>query len=820
MRIGGASRADFRIRRTLALALVLLAIASSQASADAAGTSEILVGDDELSVRCTTSFSVDDLIFGRLLGYDTVRFADGDYLSETGRPLLPTATIRIALPAGMRVTGVGHIQTRTTELVGEYSVFPAQPPRAVSDEMPDDFVEPDAATYASTAAYPGRVVEFTRQADLAGQSIAFVRLYPVQYCPAERRLRLHTSITFTLEGVAGHRCGDYLPTHASQRHVSERWAEVRNLVVNPDDVVLRADDNAPMRTRGVEAGTYDYVIIVRPLWVADFQPLADWKTRKGVPAVVVDRSWIYGNYDGASDPEKIRAFVQDAAATWGASYFLLGGDTNTIPCHVRQIAGEDIPNDTYYADYDGDWVCEVHVGRASARGTSAIAEFISKVQSYEQDPPRDDYARTALMLGFDLYALGSNEGEGCKEDIRTLHIPADWTVRTEYDSEQGAHRSDSLAYLNQGHHLVNHIDHCGTNVMGVGSTNHGEHLYNGDMAGLHNAERLSILYTIGCWPCDYAADTCIGEAFVQNTNGGGIAFVGNSRSGWYNPYADNTLSLRYDRFFFRSLFLYDCHVLGACFSRHKNYALTDDELMRFIFTELTLLGDPELPIWTADPQSLTATHAPIVPPEPQLFSVYVYNDAGPVPDASVCLWKGEELYLVDATNESGSVFFTPAPETSGAMFVTVTKRNYVPYLGQADVGYVLNIDVVGDGHVDRLPDQLTYDYGDEVWLIATPDEGWAFDQWTGDAGGADPAVQITITANMSVTARFTEGVSDCPEDLTGDGRIDLADLAVLLGSYGSSGAEPEDGDLDGDGDVDLADLAQLLGTYGQDCPTH
>ena len=58
----------------------------------------------------------------------------------------------------------------------------------------------------------------------------------------------------------------------------------------------------------------------------------------------------------------------------------------------------------------------------------------------------------------------------------------------------------------------------------------------------------------------------------------------------------------------------------------------------------------------------------------------------------------------------------------------------------------------------------------------------------------------------------------CFGDLDGDNDIDLADLATLLGNYGTtSGATYEDGDLDGDGDVDLQDLAALLAVYGTPC---
>jgi formylglycine-generating enzyme required for sulfatase activity len=57
----------------------------------------------------------------------------------------------------------------------------------------------------------------------------------------------------------------------------------------------------------------------------------------------------------------------------------------------------------------------------------------------------------------------------------------------------------------------------------------------------------------------------------------------------------------------------------------------------------------------------------------------------------------------------------------------------------------------------------------------------------------------------------------CPEDISGDGQIGGADLAMLLGAWGAVGGRGSRGDLDADGIVGGADLALLLGRWGA-CP--
>jgi hypothetical protein len=61
---------------------------------------------------------------------------------------------------------------------------------------------------------------------------------------------------------------------------------------------------------------------------------------------------------------------------------------------------------------------------------------------------------------------------------------------------------------------------------------------------------------------------------------------------------------------------------------------------------------------------------------------------------------------------------------------------------------------------------------------------------------------------------------DCPEDINGDGVVDLADLAELLAAYGSAAGDPRynpAADIDQSGTIDLADLAALLAAYGSEC---
>ncbi len=80
--------------------------------------------------------------------------------------------------------------------------------------------------------------------------------------------------------------------------------------------------------------------------------------------------------------------------------------------------------------------------------------------------------------------------------------------------------------------------------------------------------------------------------------------------------------------------------------------------------------------------------------------------------------------------------------------------------------------------------------------------------WTVNDGPFEPLGMVIEQLTLSVAA-------PCAADLNGSGTVDAADLALLLGAWGSNPGHPAD--FNGDDAVNAADLALLLGAWGP-CP--
>ncbi|KYK25164.1 hypothetical protein AYK24_10465 [Thermoplasmatales archaeon SG8-52-4] len=716
------------------------------------------IQDINSSINITVEFTEDDFEFKKYNGYDKIIYPDGGLTTNIGEPMLPLKNILVALPSNMRATNVKLIDFVEKELSSSYNILPAQAFQKVGVSIKKPAYSFDTDIFSFSPLYPLEKVELIGMTDLAGQGISVVTVYPIQYNSNLKTLKLFTHIKFEIECEIGHSYGDYLPAFISETDKDIYIEKVKEMVINPEDVILQTKQE--IQPLAIEPGTYDYVIITNYSWVSAFQTLADWKTQKGIPANIVTTESIYANYTGSTNQAKIRAFIIDAHSNWGSTFFLLGGDNDTIPFHTVTILGDDIPTDTYYSDYDDDWTCEVNVGRASVTGTGSgngkIDNFISKILTYEKNPPTSDYAKNISLFGFDLDSV--TDGEDCKIDIDSLYIPSDWTVTKVYDSYSGNHEDNVDTAVNNGQNLINHIDHSSEYYMGIGYTNHNWGLVTSEVDAFSNGNKQSIWYSIGCWASAFDFSNCIAEHFVRDTDGGGVAFVGNTRYGWYSVGDDDLASLRYDRYFFRSFFNQNHYKLGDLFSDHKMDAYNSmniGDYNKYIFSELTLLGDPELPLWMNDPSNFDVYHLEEIETGSSSFNVHVENSSGnDMENAYVCLWKDDEVYLINYTDSSGNITFNPSPLTEGIMTVTVTMQDYIPYEGNVSVTSnqppnTPNTPNPENGATDVNIDTIL------TWSCSDPDEDpLTYDVYFGTVN--PPSI---VSSNQTITS-FDPGILD------------------------------------------------------------
>jgi hypothetical protein len=608
-------------------------------------TAVSLVGTIAWGEGLTRVVTVDrsDLFMGRRAGYDVVELAGYRYATDIGKPMLPLTIETVELPGLVAISGVAVVSLETEGVEGDYTVLPAQEPLPVmrAAHPAIEFVPPDPQVYGSSQPYPESVVELVNVADREGRTIAHIRVSPVQYVPGEGRLLLNRRIEYT--------------------------------------VYYQVVGEAEPRPVSIPPGDYDYAIVTRSTLVSAFQPLADWKTKKGVKAIIVTTDDVQDWYGGTGTSE-FRSFVRDAHQEWGAAWILLGGDVDIVPEAWKSFSGPGSTyGDTYYGDYDDDWVCEVAVGRAPVNTATEVQTFVDKVLLYEKDPPLTNYPLDVTLIMMDADA--STHCEDASEDYIVPNIPGRFDITKVYDSDSGNHETKAKDAFNDGQNISIHADHAWTDGIGVGSVNHGWYLESYELADFTNYDRTTIMYTLGCHPGDFEASDCFGECWVvKHAHTVGVAFIGNAGYGYYDYGCCECLSGAYMVAFSHSLFAEELHHLGDAFNDHKNDTPPgSDEYMKYCFYTLSLLGDPEMPVWTDVPKSLSVTHpdSAIVGGAP--FTVYVELAGSPLEGGLVCLVKDDDVYETGYTGGDGRVTLYPEPQSTGTMDVTVTARNGLPY---------------------------------------------------------------------------------------------------------------------------------------------
>ncbi len=343
--------------------------------------------------------------------------------------------------------------------------------------------------------------------------------------------------------------------------INEAASNSNNYSMISDLPIIQISYNGRADPDGIDTKT-QYLIITPTEFLSIVEPLAAWKTQKGVYtsiAVLDGSNGINSTYFGHDLAAKIHMFLRDYYNnTPNLKWLLLVGDSEIIPSRLLLTnnastgAGlENINNfcysDYYYSALDSTWdnnsnyvygesgeedfVPELYVGRIPVGNILEAENAVNNILTYEKDPPIGDWLNKMMLIGALMdrpnildnpYTQNVDEGynwykDNAYEVIRKIwdYIPPQMQDVTflDYDRIQGGdysrkndtlNASNFLSAYNDGASVVNLVSHGNDN--GVlhyngkdGTGNSFDFFFNHDMAtNVENGFKLPLVYSSSC----------------------------------------------------------------------------------------------------------------------------------------------------------------------------------------------------------------------------------------------------------------------------------------------------------------------------------
>ena len=648
------------------------------------------------TVRLTIAFEAPKLeaLAG---GFSLITFPATAQAGRPGEPSYPFRAIQALLPPGESISATTVEKSGWTLIGGSNKLFPAQEPVPGTelDRTKPSLLYRAAAYEVDTWVYAPEPAFTTHY--LRGHAIATGAVSPVGFRPASGEVGYYRTINVVLETAPSAEAREALKLLRTDRETEER---VSRLVANPQAVSRYGELAAPLID---PANAFEYLIVTDDQFADDFSPLGDFYTRRGVRTRIMTVEEITAGYGGVDTAERIRNAIKDKYVSNGITHVLLGGDWDggtgdpkIVP--YRGLYGEvhsselytdsNMPADLYFANLDGTWntdgdalwgeageddpYAEIAVGRASVDTPDEIAHFINKTIMYQDHPVAGD-VRQALLLGEKLWdnplTYGDDEvellvGTHADNGFTTSGIPTDFSITRRYDRVMGAWGPNVVFdAVNAGTSWVGHAGHSNTGYVMRMNRNDVSDLY---FANDGVSAAFPVMCSTGCYDgsfdnCTpsglYEIADCIGEQMVSTAHCA-VAFICNSRYGWFDEGTTNGPSIHFMREFFDAVFTEGYTTLGEAHARSKDETVAflglPDEwepgAVRWCFYESNLLGDPALDCWTDVPESLDAVYSSVIGRNETIFGV----ETG-IPGAVACLYRNGLCYGRGSADATGHV---------------------------------------------------------------------------------------------------------------------------------------------------------------------
>ncbi|MFO7675631.1 MAG: C25 family cysteine peptidase [bacterium] len=412
-----------------------------------------------------------------------------------------------------------------------------------------------------------------------------------------------------------------------------------------------------------------YVIVCPDRFVPAVRPLAEWKTLKGLNAVIVPLS------QAGRTPTEVRGFLRHAWQNWPEPPGWV-----LIACSPDSLPGFEQENDSYYGDMAGDYLMELPVGRLPCRSAAECSVMVAKSIAWERFPELLDtlwYLKGTTIVSQEDTSRPDPFYEQDSRHARQLWLGAGYVRAESLSNATGHSTADVVAALHDGRTFLTY--------RGAASGFWSAGFYDFRPHNWSNGRRMPIVVSATCATVTLApyeemlGDECLRYGSASGRDGM-VAFFGTAQLGMQIA---QYRSAAY-RGFFDAVFTEGRRSLGDATlrARFRVDSLYRDETR---YWEWALLGDPELCVWTGVPRAAEVSHDSVHGLGPGEYRVSVSRDGQPVSGALVCFALDSAAYCRDTTDSSGRAVFEPAAVRPGIASITVTGPNLRPYEGTCSV---------------------------------------------------------------------------------------------------------------------------------------
>lgn len=647
-----------------------------------------------------------------------VAFPGASVFQLPGFPALPEFPVLVALPWGTSATGRMELTDNYTAIPGGHIIQPVAEHCILSQMNSACPPVPNSTVYGSTVCFPSEPVRFCGSGIVMGCPTASLMISPVRWNPSSGQLEILTSLEVSLETVS---CSSMTINCLSTTGRQRLQQIVASAVVNPMGVSYQAVPT--VEASELEYG--EYIIISHPDYLSQAQELADWKTRKGIPANVYSIDWIASEYSGCVDlQQSVRAFLTDCRNE-GAQFVLIFGDDDKIPARKAivqyppdtlyppvdlywadindQVSGEDLWDSNengIWGEYQIDQVDfhpDLFTGRASVNSVEEADIFIDKVFLYE-GVASSDYFETAPVqtrMGYTTQLLWNDPAPcygSAGAELISILVPtgSSWEEEKCYESTGNNSKQITLDMINSGPSHIYQAVHGSVSTFGVP----GGLVFTTDVMSLKNIQNgglPAIMNTIACEVGYFDNNECIADAWLASPGGGGFGGF-NARYGWGNAYdPGNGACEIICRGIYESVWVDGQISLGAMhFMGRDKVTPPEHEVWDWCIKEYNLFGDPEMQVWSEVPAVIQGDYPDVITGETPV-EISAESDGSPIEGALVCLWKGDnwqnaEIYLTGYTDQNGLVTMNPSPESPGEILLTISAVNHCTLLDSIPVG--------------------------------------------------------------------------------------------------------------------------------------